>query len=92
MKEDTMSSIFKKVTTSAIENILNEHCTKSKYGYFISDDKYRSLIANFCEFMETSRNIRAKGENMLSGSTPPAVPKKKPREIKNFPSNPDRHY
>ena len=88
-----MNSVFKKVTRTAIESILNDHCSKSKYGFFISEDKYKSLITNFCDFVETSRNIRAKGENlMLGGKTPAPSTKKKPREIKNFPSTPDRHY
>ena len=66
-----------------MEDILKEHLTPSKYGYFATQEGYRHLIDQMTEFLMTSRSIKSKGDHILSGSR-----KEKPKPIENFPSPP----
>ena len=61
-----MSTLFRDVAGVAIEEIIRKHVTNSKYGFFLSEDALKELVADMFEFVETSRSLKSAGDRYLA--------------------------
>lgn len=59
-------SPFESATRSAIEEILKSHLCESKYGYFLTKDTLETLRNELAKFLQTSRDLKSKGDSFLS--------------------------
>lgn len=58
-------SPFTSVTKVAIEEMIRERGSNSKFGLFISDESLEALVGDLLKLMETSRNLKAAGDKFL---------------------------
>jgi hypothetical protein len=72
-----MSSLFGKVAEVAVDELIKKHLTPSKYGFFMTTAQFEELKSEFLVFLETSRNLRVAGDQILKNQTGPA--RDKPR-------------
>lgn len=63
-----MPSPFVSVTTIALEEILTKHLEPSKFGYFLSEIEKKHLIDELVHFVETSRNLKSRGDKLLESA------------------------
>lgn len=61
-----MPSMFQKIATVAIDEMVQSRVTPSKYGYFLSKSDLDKLKQDFLSFIETSRNLRVAGDKILN--------------------------
>ena len=61
-----MPTLFRDVAGVAIEEIIRKHVTNSKYGFFLSEDALKELVADMFEFVETSRSLKSAGDRYLA--------------------------
>ena len=60
-----MAGIFETATRHAIDEILRSHVHESKYGYVITKDGFEELGDEIFRFLQTSRELKAKGDRLL---------------------------
>ena len=60
-----MSSIFGSVAKVALDEIIRKHSKPSKFGYFLTEEDVQELVGDLLEFLQTSRNLRVGGDNLL---------------------------
>ena len=60
-----MDSPFTSATRVAIEKMILDHTTTSKYGYFLSEDQLEKLVQTLSAFLATSRDLKARGDQFL---------------------------
>lgn len=73
-----MSSLFSKVAEVAVDELIRKHLTSSRYGFFMTTDQFDLLKAEVLVFLETSRNLRVAGDQILKNQSAPARDKHKP--------------
>lgn len=62
-----MAGAFEIATKAAIEEIIESHAQKSKFGYILTNESFRSLADDFYQLLMNSRNLKAAGDRMLPG-------------------------
>ena len=60
-----MVGVFEMATRHAIEEILRSHVHESKYGYVITKDSFEALGDEIFRFLQTSRELKSKGDRLL---------------------------
>ena len=60
-----MDSPFTSATRIAIEKMILDHATPSKYGHFLSESQLQSLVQTLSSFLATSRELKARGDQFL---------------------------
>ena len=63
-----MAGAFEIATKAAIEEIIEAHAQKSKFGFILTDENFRNLADDFYQLLMNSRNLKAVGDRMLPGS------------------------
>ena len=67
-----MASIFQKVASVALDEMIRKHLTCSKYGYFLSSEGLEELKKDLLGLLETSRNLRTAGQQFLKSEPQPS--------------------
>ena len=69
------SSPFSNIARVALDDIFKKHATTSKYGFFVTEEKYADFLEDLLNFIETSRSLRSKGDSFFGKQeAPPAAP------------------
>lgn len=72
-----MAGAFEIATKQAIEDIIEAHAQKSKFGYILTNESFRNLADDFYQLLMNSRNLKAAGDRILPpqpGQTPQPTP------------------
>lgn len=60
-------SPFEAATRSAIEEIVMNHVSESRFGYVLTRDKLAALSDDMFDFFRASRELKDLGDRMLGG-------------------------
>lgn len=65
-----MRTPFESVTRAALEEIVKNHAQTSKFGYILSSEELSDLLDDLYNFVQTSRNLKAAGDKLLTLGPP----------------------
>ena len=60
-----MAGAFEIATKAAIDEIIESHAQKSKFGYILTDESFRNLADDLYQLLMNSRNLKAVGDRMF---------------------------
>ena len=69
-----MESPFEAATKAALEDLIQKHAKRSKWGYVMTDEGLEELSQELLNFVLTSRNLKAAGDRFLSGGMGEGLP------------------
>jgi hypothetical protein len=64
-----MAGAFEIATKAAIEEIIEAHAQKSKFGFILTDENFRNLADDFYQLLMNSRNLKSLGDRILPGTS-----------------------
>lgn len=62
-----MAGAFEIATKAAIDEIIESHAQKSKFGYILTDENFRHLADDLYQLLMNSRNLKAVGDRVFQG-------------------------
>jgi hypothetical protein len=69
-----MAGAFEIATKAAIEEIIEAHAQKSKFGFILTNENFRNLADDFYQLLMNSRNLKAVGDRMFPGGPASSAP------------------
>jgi len=66
-----MSTPFEDATRAAIEEIIQNHCQESKFGFIMSEANLKDATDDLYRLLQTSRSLKTAGDRFISQASQP---------------------